>query len=421
MMADYSLRLINARDVYGSPVELFIESGRITDRTPRRARTLDAAGLTLAPGLVDIHVHYRDPWEGRDDEAGENLASGKRAALNGGVTTAACMPNTFPPIDTPELVQAIINRSAASGPGRVVPIAAITRGRQGREIVDFAELLRAGAVAFSDDGSTVMDPQIMEQALRASSELGFAVIAHALDETGSPGWIWNEGAARRLGVKGITPEAETAIVVRDTGMALRTGGRLHVAHVTTAGAVEAVRQAKQKGARVTCEVCPHHLALTEDDIDGTDSNYKMSPPLRAPADREALLAGLHDGTIDAIASDHAPHPPARKGTPASAACGITGVETMLPLVLETVVAAGVLTLAEAVDRMTAVPARILDLDAGRLLNGDRGDAVLFNPDAAWACLPSFFKSQSSNTPFTGRRLQGRIGYVICGGELISLD
>ncbi|MFH1707305.1 MAG: dihydroorotase [Planctomycetota bacterium] len=417
-----NLRVINGTGSDGRPVTVAVTDGRIAVEAGAGSAgaVVDAAGRMILPGLIDMHVHYRDPWRDQATPAGETIASGLAAALNGGVTGSACMPNTAPALDTPDLVRYVIAQGAAAGPGRVWPVAAITRGRQGTELADLPALRAAGAVAFSDDGAWLADARLMEQALAASRDLGVPVITHAHDEKAWPGWVLHDGAAaRRLKVPGIPSRAEAEMVARDIDIARRTRGRLHVAHVSAGASLAHIRRAKAEGLAVTCEVTPQHLVLCEDDIPGPDPNYKLAPPLRTAADREALRAALADGTIDVIASDHAPHPPQRKQGFAAAANGVTGVETMLFAVWHALVAPGIVPAARVVDALAARPAAILGVAAGRLDPGASADLILFDPAPVWACTPAFFRSQSRNSPFAGRMLQGRIHAIYIAGRAVQ--
>jgi dihydroorotase len=417
-----NMRINNGRGCDGRPVTVAVAGGRVAAPagSGSAGTVVDAEGRMVLPGLIDMHVHYRDPWRDQATPAGETIASGLAAALNGGVTGSACMPNTAPALDTPAMVRYVIAQGAAAGSGRVWPVAAITRGRQGRELADLTALRAAGAVAFSDDGAWLADARLMERALAASRDLGVAVITHAHDEQTWPGWVLHDGAAaRRLKVPGIPSRAESACVVRDIALARRMGGRLHVAHLSAAESLVPIRRAKAEGLAVTCEVTPQHLVLCEDDIPGPDPDYKLAPPLRTAADRDALRAALADGTIDAIASDHAPHPPERKQGFAAAANGVTGVETMLYAVWHALVAPGIVPAARVVDALSARPAAILGVGAGRLDPGAPADIILFDPAPVWECTPDFFRSQSRNSPFAGRLLQGRIHGVYIAGRAVE--
>lgn len=417
-----AIRIINARDAAGSPFECIIRNGLISlnaESVPGET-VVDARECVAFPGIVDMHVHLRDPWEDGPGKAGETIGSGTRAALNGGVVSCACMPNTYPPADSPDIIRYIIDKAREAGGCRVYPIGAITRGRNGEELVDFEEMLENGAVGFSDDGTTLMDPLLMEMALEVSRVEGFPVITHSLDETGFEGWVFNDGpVSRRYDVPGIPDSAEYSIVERDIEIARRTGGFLHVAHVSARETVTCIERAKQDGVNVTCEVTPHHLVFSEESITEPDSMLKMSPPLRSEADREALIEGVVSGVIDVIASDHAPHPASRKGAVEDAAFGVTGIETMLFAVLTELASKGICTMECAVERMCECPARILNIESGSLKEGASADILLIDPDEEWECTESFFVSQSLNSPFIGRAMRGRIVRMYVQGREVA--
>jgi dihydroorotase len=366
------------------------------------------------PGVIDIHVHLREP--GREDE--ETIESGARAAIHGGFTSVACMPNTEPALDTQGAVRFVKAKAREAGLARVFPIGAITVGRRGERLTEFGEMVAAGAVAFSDDGDSVEKAGLARRAFEYARMFGVPLISHCEDKSLSAGGVMNEGAvSTRLGLRGWPRIAEEIIIARDIALAEYTGGRLHVAHVSSARGVELVREAKRRGVRVTAESMPHYFALTDDALAEYDTNLKVNPPIRAAEDREAIIAGLADGTLDTIASDHAPHASFEKDLEFDRApFGLIGLETTLALVMTELVRPGRLALATAVERMTAGPARALGLPLGRLAPGAPADITLFDADASWRVDPAEMHSRSKNTPFTGRELTGRVRMVLVAGE-----
>ena len=377
-------------------------------------RVIDAAGRWVLPGLIDMHVHLREP--GREGD--ETIATGTRAAAAGGVTTVLAMPNTEPVIDTPALVRFVLRRAREAGAANVLPAAAVTKGQKGLRLADLRALAEAGAVAASDDGRPVMNALLMRRALELAKAAGLPILDHCEDLNLSAGGVMNEGRAARLkGLPGIPGAAESVMAMRDIALARLTGGLLHLCHVSCAETVDAVRRAKRAGVRVTAEAAPHHFTLTDDDVPGLDADFKMNPPLRSKADREAVLEGLADGTIDAIATDHAPHAPKKKALGLAAApFGVIGLETVLPLTLA-LVRKNVLSRRRAVELLTAGPARILALARkGGLQPGMDADVTVVDPDAAWVARS--FRSKSSNSPFAGMRLRGRAHTVIVGGRIV---
>ncbi len=379
------------------------------------AETFDASGKVVAPGLVDMHVHLREP--GREDE--ETIETGARAAARGGFVAVACMPNTDPPLDCGAAIEFVLGRAREAGPVRVLPVGAITRGLGGVELAEMAELRRAGAVAVSEDGKFVDDPRIMRLAMEYAGMLGLPVISHAEDGRLAPGGAMNEGlASTRLGLPGIPTAAEEIAVARDIRLAELTGSRLHIAHVSTAGSVELVRRAKEKGVQVTCEATPHHFTLTDEAVAGYDANTKVSPPLRTARDVEAIREGLASGVIDAIASDHAPHTVEEKDVEYELApFGMIGLETSLALAITELVRPGILTMSQLVERMSCAPARILGLERPAIAPGAEANLTVFDPEAEFLVDPSGFASKSRNTPFGGRLVRGVAILVIAGGVI----
>jgi dihydroorotase len=407
-----------------APGDVVVEDGRLAgvmragEGSAEGATVMDARGLLVLPGLVDMHVHLREPGY----EYKETVQTGVAAALAGGFASVACMANTEPPNDSAAVTQYILDRARIARGARVHPIGALSLGLRGEQLAEIGEMHRAGIVAISDDGRPVMNAALMRRALEYSRMFGLPVIVHEEDRDLAAGGAMNEGVtALRLGLRGIPAAAEDVMVARDVALARLTGGRLHVAHVSTAGAVALVRAAKAEGLPVTAEVTPHHLFLTEEAVAGYGTNAKMAPPLRARADVDALRAALADGTIDAIATDHAPHHHDEKEVEFDqAANGVVGLETALPLALR-LVAEGVLPLPALVARMTTGPARILGLPAGTLAPGAPADLTLVDPERRWRVDARAFRSKSRNTPFDGWEMTGRAVAVLVDGRLVHDD
>jgi dihydroorotase len=403
--------------------DVLIDAGMVVDvvatgAAPQARRQIDATGLWVTPGLIDMHVHLREPG----GEHKETIASGAAAAVAGGFTTVAAMANTSPVNDDPELTRWMIARAAAAGLARVLPIAAVTKGLAGETLTDFAALRAAGAVAFSDDGMPIMQASLMRRALEAGRRVGAAVIAHAEDRTLSCGGVMHAGiVASRLGLPGIPAAAENDMVARDCALAAETGGRLHVAHISTAAAVATVRDACADGVPVSAEATPHHFTLDAEAVERQGTLAKMNPPLRTHADVAAVRAGLADGTLAVIASDHAPHHADEKARGMEAApFGIVGLETTLALVLA-LVHAGVLTPATAIRALTVGPADALGIAAGRLAPGSVADVTLVDPERRWTIDPAAFRSLSRNTPFAGMAMRGKALAVCLAGRVVDGD
>lgn len=382
--------------------------------SPRTASCLDVKGLLVLPGLVDLHAHLREPGF----EYKETIATGTTAAVAGGFTSICCMPNTKPVNDEPAVTQLIKRKSEEADCAKVYPIGAITKGSAGGELTDFRALKEAGCVALSDDGRPVMNDEVMRQAMKQASDVGLPVIDHCEDLILSGCGCMNEGLVSRvLGIRGIPKGAEFRMIARDTRLAEETGARLHVAHLSTAVGVDLVRQAKAKGVPVTAEVCPHHFTLTDEAVREQGVNAKMNPPLRSERDRDALLEGLADGTIDAIATDHAPHAEYEKQWGMDRApFGIVGLETALALTLR-LVEQGVLPLERAVQCLTSKPAGLLGLPGGTLRPGTSADIVLVDRTCEWVVDPEQFLSKGRNTPFAGWPMRGRVMMTVVGGRI----
>jgi dihydroorotase len=421
---------------------LFIEGGRVIDpasgvdgvRTvvvrdgkvaevaerlerPRDARGLDARGKWVTPGFVDLHVHLREPGQ----EYKETVATGARAAVAGGFTTICAMPNTKPVNDNTSVTELVLARAAAAGLARVLPVGCISRGQEGHDLAEYGELKAAGCVALSDDGKPVASSALMRRALEYAQAFGLPLAVHEEDPLLVGKGVMHEGpTATRLGLKGIPAAAEDVMILRDLALLELTGGRLHVQHVSTRGGVRAIREAKKRGLPVTAEATPHHLALSDEDVgaSGYDPDFKMNPPLRSPDDVRAVREGLADGTIDAVATDHAPHSAVEKDLEFDAAMnGIVGLETAFPVCLE-LVRKGVLAERRLIEALTAGPARAFGIAAGSLARGAAADLAVLDPAAEWVVDPARLHSKSRNTPWKGKRLTGRCAYTVVGGRIV---
>lgn len=402
--------------------DVLVDDGKVVDVARRGSlgkvtcdRTIDAKGKWVVPGLVDLHVHLREPgfeWK-------ETVRTGAQAAALGGYTSICCMPNTRPVNDCAEITRFIRERGQAAGGARVMPIGSVSRALEGKDMSPLSELREAGCVAFSDDGEPIWDSGMMRRALEWCLMLDLPISCHEEDKRLSCGGCMNESAlSTRLGLKGMPTVAEDVMVARDIELARYTGGRVHICHVSSARSVELIRRAKADGIRITAEVTPHHLALTEDAVGEYDTNAKMSPPLRGEPDRAALLAGVVDGTLDAIASDHAPHERDSKQVEfAKATFGILGLQTSLPLLLG-FVRAGNLSRTRAISALSTSPARAFGLDCGRLAKGDRADITVIDPEYRWTFRKEVVKSLSMNSPFLGRELVGVADTVLVGGRVV---
>lgn len=392
-----------------------IRTGEVPDTTGHEV--IDATGKLLSAGLIDMHVHLREPGF----EHKETIATGTASAARGGFTTIACMPNTRPVIDTVDTVNYVLDKAQTEGLVRVLPYACISKNQLGRELTDFAALKQAGAIGFTDDGVGVQSAQMMKDAMALAASMDMPVIAHCEDNTLVEGRSVSEGAfARKHGLKGIPNESEAIHVGRDILLAEATGVHYHVCHVSTEQSVRLIRQAKQLGFRVTAEVCPHHLLLSDEDMpDSMDANWKMNPPLRTPRDVQAVLEGLEDGTIDIVVTDHAPHSEAEKARGMQLApFGIVGFETAFPLLYTKFVMTGRWTLEFLIDRMTAKPAEVFGLQSGKLVIGAEADITLIDLDTEQAVNPETFASKGRNTPFTGWKLKGWPVLTMVAGKVV---
>jgi dihydroorotase len=418
-----NLLITNARVVDPSQdldrtLDILIEDGsvaRVDKKIKADVDTFDATGLVATPGFIDLHTHLREPGQ----EHKETIATGTRAAVAGGFTAVCAMANTVPPNDERAVTEMVRAEAARNGWCRVYPIGAVSKGLKGEELAELADLRMAGCVAVSDDGKPVWNAQLMRRALEYCSMLGMPVIAHEEDANLNEGGVMHEGYfSTLLGMRGIPAASEETLVARDVILARLTNAHVHIAHLSTAGAVEAVRRARAEGVKVTCEVTPHHIALGDDAVQSFATNLKMNPPLRDQKHRRAILEGIADGTIDAIATDHAPHHFDEKNVEFDLApFGIIGLETAFGICYEELVLAKVIKLPRLIDLLSCGPARVFDLPGGTLAPGSLGDVTLIDLDARVTVTRDFLQSKAANSPFLGRTLQGRIAATIVGGAL----
>lgn len=377
---------------------------------------IEAEGFYVMPGLIDLHVHFREPGF----EHKETIRTGARAAARGGFTSVCVMPNTKPAIDSVEMVKMVIDKAKEVTDIHVLPIAAITAGQDGEFITDFENLYKNGAVAVSEDGKSVMNTRVARQAMRLAAEVGIPVFAHCEDKNLAARGVMNAGnRAKELGLYGIMNAVEDVIVARDILLAKNTGARLHLCHCSTQDSVKMTQLAKEAGIDVTAEVTPHHFTLTEDNITGDDSNFKMNPPLRSKADRAALIEGLKSGVMDVISTDHAPHHKTEKERSfTDAPFGITGLETSVCLTITELVDKGVITPIQMAERMSYKPAQIINSDKGTLLPGRAADITIIDPDEEYVIESSRFASKGKNTPFDGKKVKGRVKYTMSDGKIV---
>jgi dihydroorotase len=400
--------------------DVLIDQGKIAAvgpnlSVPAGATVIDANGQLVLPGFVDVHVHFREPGF----EYKETIQSGSAAAVAGGFTTVCCMPNTNPVNDNQAVTEFILERSRLAGLANVLPIGAITKGSEGKELAEIGDLRRSGCVAISDDGKPVMNSLVMRRAMEYALAFDLTVVDHCEDLHLAEGGCMNEGLiSTELGLPGIPAAAEDVMVARNLSLSELTGARLHLAHISTAGSVRMVREAKARGIKVTAEACPHHFTLTEEVVRGYNTHAKMNPPLRTWDDVQAIKEGLRDGTIDVIATDHAPHATQEKQQDfTEAPFGIVGLETALSLTLG-LVDEGVLSLEQAVTKLTAAPAEAFGLKKGTLSVGADADIAIVDAQEQWEVDPSKFKSKSRNTPFVGWKVKGRVKTTIVGGRVV---
>jgi dihydroorotase len=415
-------RVVDPRRKVDAVLDVLLADGVVAEvgkkLDPRGAQVLEMKGLVVCPGFIDLHTHLREP--GREDK--ETIATGTRAAAAGGFTAVCAMPNTDPVNDRAGITRAILDRARSEGVVRVHPIGAITRGSQGEELAEYGDLREAGCVAVSDDGRPVQSARVMRRALEYARAFDLTVIDHCEETTLTQGAAMNEGTvATLLGLRGAPALGEAVVVERDVLLAELTGGKVHIAHVSAAASVESVRRGKARGVAVTAEVTPHHLLLTDQAVkdSGYDTSTKMNPPLRTEEDRQALLAGLRDGTIDCIATDHAPHTvDDKKVEYDQAAFGVVGLETAVPLCLDRLVGGGILDLAQLVSLLSTRPARVLGLPGGSLAPGSPADVTVLDLARRVVVDPKRFESKGRNTPFGGWRLKGGPALTIVAGQVV---
>ncbi len=403
--------------------DLIIERGRISRIVPHgtfqgqvsQLKVIDAAGKLVVPGLIDMHVHLREPGE----EYKESIATGAKAAVAGGFTSIACMPNTSPPNDCRSVTEFIVRRAEEAGLARVYPIGSITMGQQGKVLTEFGDLKEAGAVGISEDGYSVVDSELMRRALEYADYHGLAVICHCEDRGLSEGGVMHEGVvSTKIGLPGIPAAAEEIMVFRDIALARLTGTPVHIAHVSTKGSVALIRMAKEEGVSVTAETAPHYFTLDHNAVIGYDTRTKVNPPLRTEEDVQAIKQGLSEGVIDVIATDHAPHSPIEKDLEFDrAAFGMIGLETALPLILS-LVREGRIGMVDAIRKITCNPASILGIPGGSLEEGARADLALIDPNVEFTMTEGDFHSKSRNSPFIGMALRGRNTLTMIGGKIV---
>ncbi len=418
-------RVLDPSQDLDGPADVLILDGKIAfvgaaaaakKQAAPEIEVLDAAGLIVTPGLIDMHVHFREP--GMEEE--ETIASGSAAAVAGGFTSVVCMPNTDPALDSEAAMIFVHEEAAKAGLANVFPAGAITAGRQGEQLAEMGQMARGGAVAFSDDGAAVPTAGLLRRAMEYAKMLGLPLLEHCEDATLAADGVMNEGyVSTVMGLPGRPAAAEAIIISRDLELARLTGAHLHIQHVTTARGVELVRRAKADGINVTAEVAPHHLVLTEEETRGYNSDFKVNPPLRSAADIRACIQGLKSGVIDVIASDHAPHLKEEKELGFhDAPFGVLGLETTVGVLLTHLVHKQEITLARLLPALTTAPAEILGLDRGRLQAGQPGDVTLLAPEAEWMVDVEAFRSKSANCPFRGRTLRGAAAATVVNGRVV---
>jgi len=414
-------RIVDPAQKLDERLDLLVAEGRVAKvgselEAPETARVIECEGHLVLPGLIDVHVHLREPG----GEHKETIATGARAAAAGGFTSICAMPNTDPVIDTPATVGFVAAAGRQAGFSRVYPVGAISLGQKGEQLTEIGELVEAGAVAITDDGAPVMDSGLMRMALEYAQAFDIPVADHPEDLGLSRTGVMNEGlVSARLGLEGKPNASEDVHIARDLLVAELTGGHIHLQHISTRQGVELIRQAKARGVRVTAEASPHHLLLTEREVEGYRTDAKMNPPLRTEQDREAVVAGLLDGTLDTVATDHAPHHYDEKEQAFDdAPFGVVGLETALGLMLTHFVESGQLSLSELVERMSLNPAKAFRLPAGTLVEGVAGDVTVVDPAVEWTVDPSRFHSRARNTPFTGEVLRGMAILTVVDGRIV---
>ncbi len=412
-------RVIDPSQDIDQIADLWLSRGRVlalgSEGIEEPEVVIDARGMIVCPGLIDCHVHLREPGNEED----ETIETGASAALAGGVTTVACMPNTIPPLDTQAAVEFVVLQAKRARKANVYPVAAVSKGRKGDELAELGQLVDGGAVAFTDDGAPVASASLMRQALLYAKMFDRVVMQHCQVPELTVGGVMNEGyESTRLALGGMPAAAEDIMVARDIRIAEITGGRLHIQHISTARSVELVREGKRRGVSVTAEACPHHFTLTDECLRTFDSNFKMNPPLRTWTDVEAVISGLADGTIEILATDHAPHSPEKKARELDKApFGIVGLETLLPIVVKGLIEPGHLSWPEAIRKLTINPAQLLGISKGTLKAGADADVTIIDPETRWTIQPERFRSKSRNTPYAGWSVRGRAHTVIVNGEV----
>lgn len=413
-------RVINPDKNFDDVADILIEDGVITKIAEGidvdADDVIDANGCFVMPGLIDMHVHFRDP--GQTEK--EDIETGSRAAVHGGFTTVCCMPNTVPPIDSVETVKYVVDKAKEINLANVLPVGAVTKGMQGKEITDIAAMKDAGICAISEDGKSVMDVDVYRQAMQEAAKVGVPVLAHCEDIELVQGGVMNLGAkSEQMGMKGISNEVEDVIAQRDINLAEETGARLHLCHCSTRDSVKMMEVAKAKELPITGEVCPHHFSLCTDDITSDNANFKMNPPLREREDMEVLVKGLSDDIMPIISTDHAPHTEEEKSKSiADAPFGIVGLETSVGLTITYLVKPGHLTPMQMAEKMSYNPAKVLGIDRGTLNEGAVADVTIINPDETYVVDTSEFESKGKNTPFGGRLLNGRVKATIVDGRIV---
>lgn len=413
-------RVLNPSENMDKVMDIYVEDGVIKEKAEginkNADKVIDADGCYVMPGLIDLHVHFRDPGLTYK----EDIETGSRAAAKGGFTTVCCMPNTKPPIDSVETVKYIVDKSSEVGLTNVLPVGAVTMQMAGKEITDIETLKEAGICAISEDGKSVMNSGVYRKAMKEAARLNVPVMAHCEDINLVEGGVINLGdKSDELGVKGISNAVEDVIAMRDIMLARETGATLHLCHCSTKDSVEMVRRAKAEGIKVTAEVCPHHFSMCSDDITGNDSNFKMNPPLRSREDMEILIKGLSDDIMDVISTDHAPHSAEEKAKDLEhAPFGIVGLETSVALTLTNLVKKGYITPLQMAAKMSYNPAQVLGSDRGTLNEGAVADITIINPDKEYTIDVNTFESKGKNTPFDGYKVFGEVKYTILGGKVV---
>jgi dihydroorotase len=426
-LQEYDLAIVGGRVIdpesrFDKIANVFIQDGLVKKISPRESKArikakevIDAKRMIVVPGLIDMHAHLREP--GREDE--ETIFTGSCSAVTGGFTSVCCMPNTEPLIDNQESVKFVYTK-VKEAKCKIFCVGAVTKGQKGEELTEIYDLVQAGVVAISDDGKPVSNSQVMRNALEYCKMFNLPIISHCEDLNLSSGGVMHEGLiSTTLGMNGIPSIAEEVMVARDLKLAEFTGGRIHIAHVSTQGSVDLIREAKRRKVKVTCEVTPHHFALTDEAVKTFDTNFKVNPPLRTRKDVEAIKKGLKDGTIDSIATDHAPHAVEEKEVEFDfAPFGMVGLETALGLVVTELINKRILSWTQAIAKLTIYPSRILNLKGGRIKKDFPADLTIIDPKASWIVNPGQFKSKSKNSPFGGKKLWGKVSHTIVDGKMV---